>query len=536
MSDLFAQGFRNIPYLGKISAHAQIKAVPERLLIQPVDIWPGDAEKGQSLCSGALDFQGDTLEIKSDFWNPKNISYNWIIYIHEFHYLRDLRSLRTPDALSVGRGMILDWIKEHKQWKKLNHCIDSIGERLFMWITHYDFFFSNADEEEIEIFFSSLQEQAQSLKHYNFSKHSGAKQYETYKALVYSSLCLENNGDLKQKALNVLQQHLNEEILLDGGHISRNPEYTLTILRTLLDIRNILNSSGAPIPGFLQDIIERMGKAMRFFMHHDKALAVFHGGQESNKAWLESTLNQSRKSSKTKNSLPQSGFERIKQGRSLIIADTGKNNKHQHTNSHDSGSAFEFSYGKERILVSCGSHPHATDWQDALKNSAAHNKLTLSGQEDKKRKRQSKLPPICECEKHEKNGYSEIKIFNANRKGLYGFEHTRLLELNNQGATLKGCDYIHSNHDPTHPLQAALRFHLHPRVLVSLINNDSEALLRLPTGIGFRFKTENHQIHLENSIYLGSGCFPRKTKQLVIYSHINTDSHLFDWIIHREGI
>src|SRR5690606_26749157 len=99
---------------------------------------------------------------------------------------------------------------------------------------------------------------------------------------------------------------------------------------------------------------------------------------------------------------------------------------------------------------------------------------------------------------------------------LNGVSHRRRLYLSDQGHDLRGEETLTCGIGLSKPVPVEIRFHLHPRVLVSLVRGKTEALLRLPGGSGWRFAQTGGTISLENSIYLGEGCRPRKTKQLVI--------------------
>ena len=81
----------------------------------------------------------------------------------------------------------------------------------------------------------------------------------------------------------------------------------------------------------------------------------------------------------------------------------------------------------------------------------------------------------------------------------------------------------------------AMRFHIHPKVLVSLVRDGGEALLRLSGGIGWRFTHDVGTLSLEDSIYVGYGGQIRKTKQLVISGEFTGEATV-SWSLIREGI
>jgi uncharacterized heparinase superfamily protein len=118
---------------------------------------------------------------------------------------------------------------------------------------------------------------------------------------------------------------------------------------------------------------------------------------------------------------------------------------------------------------------------------------------------------------------------------LNGITHRRRLYLSREGHDLRGEDSLTCSTGLGKPAEVALRFHLHPRVQVSLIQDGAEALLRLSGGAGWRFSHGGGRLALENSLYLGSGAQPRKTKQLVIHAPMDSDFAQIKWALQRES-
>ena len=118
---------------------------------------------------------------------------------------------------------------------------------------------------------------------------------------------------------------------------------------------------------------------------------------------------------------------------------------------------------------------------------------------------------------------------------LNGILHKRRLYLGSRGQDFRGEETLACATGLTKPVETAIRFHIHPRVAVSVIQNGNAALLRLPSGAGWRFFQTGGRVELENSIYCGESNQPRKTKQLVIYGVIKHDNACFKWALQREG-
>ena len=68
----------------------------------------------------------------------------------------------------------------------------------------------------------------------------------------------------------------------------------------------------------------------------------------------------------------------------------------------------------------------------------------------------------------------------------------------------------------------------------SLTQDGSAALLRLPSGAGWRLRGQGAVMSLAESIYLGSGEI-RKSQQIVLEGHVGTQGATVKWAIRREG-
>ena len=78
-----------------------------------------------------------------------------------------------------------------------------------------------------------------------------------------------------------------------------------------------------------------------------------------------------------------------------------------------------------------------------------------------------------------------------------------------------------------------LRFHLHPAVQVSLIQDGAAALLRLPGGFGWRLRAQGAVIGIAESVYLGGETL-RKSRQLVLDGHVGSGGAVVKWALKRE--
>jgi uncharacterized heparinase superfamily protein len=517
---------------------------PDRLLVKPVDPWPGNAAAGQMLFDGAFMMGSGEMILRPDSWDVQDAGDVWAAHIHGFTWLRDLRALGGERARSFARLMIQRWIETHGTKPRradLHWCADVTAQRLSMWISHYEFFSSASDEIFQDLFFAAAFRQAKMLHKFAISDKAlyGLGALQTCKGLLYAGLAFEGYERWVEDALSRALAEIEEQILPDGSHISRSPSQLLNALEILIDMRGALASGGHPLPPGIQHAIDRIGPALRLFCYADKQFGLFAGAQMGDAEHIERALAQSGARSKPLSSLPCAGYERLSLGRSLIVFDSGKVPPAPHdAAAHVAPLSFEMNYGKDRIFVACGSHPLCGDWQESLRATAAQNTLIIGNRNACEINRNGHITRRIKHAKVFREDTPESCFIEASHDGyepLFGVTHTRRLFLGDQGHDLRGEDVLASEKN-IKPQEFAIRFHLHPRILASLTLDGAAALLRVPSGIGWRFQQEGGRLALEDSIFLGEGCKPRKTRQLVIYGQTDKTGAQVKWALHREGL
>ena len=511
--------------------------IPDRLVVKPIDPWPGDAAAGMAICDESHDIRSGTLQV-------------WPERLHRFFWLRDLRTMGGKEARQCAKDMVMQWIAHYggrpkTQEQQLAWRTDILGERISNWIAHYDFIDScNAQHDETfhDAFFTSLYTQTQQLARRIPGGLYDLDLLKTLKGLLYAGLAFEGQEALIEKSLALLKPEVEKQFLADGMHISRSPMQLMRGLQILLDVKSALNIGGYPLPFFIQHTIDRSGPALKFFRLGDKRLATFHGTQKGCPALVDSILAQAGVRGKAHTSLSCAGFERLNLGRSVLMFDCGSPPKAPYDRlSHASPLSFEMAYGKDRVFVSCGTHPTQTDWSDSLRATAAHNAVCLDHRNAYDIRDNGHFARKAQSVHYKRTGTERDGsiLLEGQHDGylpLNGVMHSRSLYLGEKGHDLRGEDKLCAKITPLKPIDIAIRFHLHPRVLVSLVQDGTHALIRLPSGIGWRFQNSAGLLTLEDSIYLGEGCEPRKTKQLVIFGQTSKKQSLIKWSFQREGL
>lgn len=529
--------------LGRILPHGAAKVplheVPDRLLVKPPDLWTGSPDAGIALLNGTFTLSSQNYTFpdpfKTNIWNPPGMSAEWLAHLHGFSWLRDLRAIPGEDSARAGYTLIENWCRQ----KNKPDSADITGERLSNWISHADIFVPESNESFRDLFFGQMEHQALMLQR-NLSNP------QTYglsalKGLIYTGLALEGRESWIELGLTLLESRVSKEILKDGGHISRSPGALLTAFTTLLDIRTALSYGDYPPVESLEAAVERAGLALKFFRANDGALASFHQTGKGHTNLLEQALSQASINGKHNSRLPQSGFERLSLGRSCVLFDTGTPAPPDYDQySHASPLAFEFTYGKDSVFVNCGTHPVHREWREALRATPAHNTLTLAGAnafDIKDSGHLGRKSRHAEARRMDGKDYQLAESSHDGYESLNGFIHKRRLYLGDKGHDLRGEDTLECTiGKQIKPHDFTIRFHIHPRITTSLIQNGREALLRLPSGVGWRFHHHGGSLSLEDSVVWGEGSAPRKTRQLIITGQATENQTQIKWALQREGV
>lgn len=513
--------------------------VPDAVLLTPVDLWQGNVDKARWLIHGGVfTLEGDRLELHNADWHPHGVDDAWITHIHGFEWLRDLRALGGDQGRLAARAMVKSWIDTHHGWHELYWRGDILGRRLAHWVSAFGFYGESADDAYQDELYRSMARQLRHLSRTLPGNLNGVPLLHAIKGLAYAGLAFEGREAYLEQALNLLDREIDKQFLSDGGHVTRAPDQLLEAVRILIDIRTAMRQGGYPDISKIQKTLDKAIPALRFFRHGDNGLALFNGSQEGDADIVKNVMLHSGARARTMNSLPRMGFEKVAIGKALLIVDAGRPPSYPYdARAHAGVLSFEFSYGRDRVFVNCGSHPTCPDWQDALRATPAHNALVIDARnicEVHRDRSLARKPKKVLSTRDDKNGAALIDVCHDGYVPMAGITHRRRFYMADQGHDLRGEENLTCSTGLGKRHRMDIRFHLHPRVDVSLVNNGTEALLKLHGGTGWRFSVSGGALALEDSVYSGEGAKPRKTKQLVISALMETDAAQIKWALQKE--
>jgi uncharacterized heparinase superfamily protein len=508
--------------------------VPERLLIAPQDLRTGDPTLASEIYAGRFAFGGKSIAV--DGRSPFEIdppSRDWAEALLGFAWLRHLRAAGTAIARQNARSLVDDWIALQGSFHPLGWDPDIVARRIVSWITQSPLILQDADHAFYRRFLRSLVRQVRYLKRTARETRDGYPRLLAAVALAFAGLCIADQARLLRAASRRLAEELDRQILPDGGHISRNPGILIEILLDLLPLRQAYEACNVPPPPALQNAIDRIMPMLRFFRHGDGAFAHFNGMGPTPADLLATVLAYDDARGAPVANAAHSGYQRLEAGHSLVIADAGK--PPAFTVSYDAHAgclSFEFSTGKNRVIVNCGMPVTNRDaWRQAARATAAHSTVTFNDTSSCRFlvgdtfSRFVGIPVI--------SGPHDVKVTRTEREGAhlcrashdgygerFSIVHQRSWRLANDGTRLDGEDVfvgVDSEDIPQGvPDLYAIRFHLHPAVKASRRADGRSVLLVLPNNDSWLFTTSALQVDVEESVYLSAIDGPRRTSQIVI--------------------
>ena len=519
---------------GPLYRHTLRGPVPADLRLKLNERWPGDAERGNAILAGNIEFCGEMVRNPMPVWQPPEAGPGWLAAWHGFGWLADLISVGAA-ARDPARALVQSWLTDNAAWHPVAWRSDVAATRVFAWIVHFDEITGREVDRALRrAMLTSITAQVRHLGRTAAWELAGAARVRALKGLIGGLAALGGSEKRVSRAVRALERELPVQILPDGSHRSRNPSVQLTVLRDLIDLRAALRVAHAEIPSAVQQAIERMAPMLRFFRHGDRRLALFNGSVEEDGVIVDLALTRSETRGHPPKEAPHAGFQRLQAGQSLVLVDTGKPPQRGFDEEAHAGTlGFELSRGRDRIIVNCGGYRGSKPaWRRVSRASAAHSVLVIADTNSTEIQADGALgrtPDSVRCERAEEGGHQWIAASHDGYRQRFGVTCARELYLAADGDDLRGEDKMTGRAG----VVFAVRFHLHPGVEASLADDGRGALLRLPGGAAWRLRAAGAEMSLGESIYLGTGEL-RKTQQIVLSGSTGPSGATVRWALRRE--
>jgi uncharacterized heparinase superfamily protein len=534
MSGLMPRGSFTRGARGLFAKLQNLRAVsyPDAPALALRDPWPGDPSRGARLIKGEISLLGASRALPAgQFGNLSGASPLLRAHILGFTWLRDLRALGTDAARARARALVADFL-DTSDPEPVAARADVTGARMAAWLGHYDFFAASADDDFRQRLMSRLVTDARHLAAALPAEEHDGRALTALKGLIAAAVAMPEHAPYTTRALRFLPPEIDRQLLADGCHVERSPAAHLAALQDLTEIRALLQSAKIEPPEILPAAIERMALALRALRHGDGGLALFNGTREDLPSLIDLVLSQAGRSGRA-SVLGDSGFHRLAAGKSVLIVDAGAPAPPGADRFAHAGTlGFEFSAGKERLVVNCGAAPASgPEWRDALRATDAHSTLVIAGVSSSEIRERGlgRRPGHVTGQRQAAGGAHWLEASHDGWSKLFGAIHHRRLYLSESGEDLRGEDLIEAEQ----PQPFIIRFHLHPNVTASLQQDNEAVLLRLPSGQGWRLRADGTKISIEESVYFGT-TEARRAEQIVLAGHQDGPQQV-KWAITKLG-
>ena len=509
------------------------RRVPKKTGNFLITAFPGDAVSGYRFLAGSVIFDGKKYSLDSLSKGSSAIPLNVLNYFDSFGWLSDLCSVNDDKSKNLAVSLIVDWIKRNNSWRKNTWRPEITGSRIVNWVKNFEFLTKGDDQYFENIFYSALVKQSVHLHRTFLRTEVGAGRLAASKGLVFCGMALPDSDNYLISGLDCFEGQIKKLIFPDGGHVSRNPKTQLDTLMDVVEIKLALNSANIKAPVWLETIADRMVPMVKAMQLGDGGLALFNGGSIGDSRRIDFVLENSKKQLKPIKSAIYSGFQRLLSGKTTLIFDTGLNADLSHSNTGIYGGlSFEVSFGKERLVVNCGSGDHlGNEWSQALKRPASQSTFSLCQRQtvNEKKSDSYRFVKTNTPSRREFEGNIVVEGENALETGESIFVHHRLLSMFSGGDKIRGVDRVSGACGN----KFSIRFHLHPNVKVIPIKNFGSALLKTRKGSGWKFSLEDGSLAIEDSIYIEGFSKPRRTKQIVFYGETSSNENIVKWLLEK---
>lgn len=523
---------------------------PGKLLIAPQDIRTADPTIANDIYSGYFAFGSKIVDVHgASPFATVGPSVEWERELMAFRWLRHLRAADTPLAKANARALIEEWLAHcGRPSSAIAWQPDVAACRLMAWLCHSPLILEGADLAFYRRFMKAIGRHVVWLRREG-ARARGATRLISAIALAQAALCSDVSDSQQKKASRQLAQALNKQILVDGGHIGRNPQTLISILLDLLPLRQAYVARNVAAPPEINNAIDRIMPMLRLFRHPDGAIALFNGMGLTAQDELATVLAYDDARAQPILNAISAGYQRLEAGESVVICDAGSPPPMEFSSQAHAGAlSFEMSSGGERMIVNCGA-PVAQNGalRQAARSSAAHSTLALddtsscsfaglTGADTWLEGCIISGPEKTPVDRSEDADAVGIHVSHDGYASRFGLIHERHLRLSSDGLRLEGMDRLQpaERRGGAAAHQFTIRFHLHPNVKAGSVENGQGVLLVTPAGQQWIFHASGVPVSIEESAFFASPEGVRATTQLVIGGEAAAGATV-EWVLLRKG-
>ncbi len=537
---------------------AMARNIPDGFRFYPASRSVGSFETGQQILQGEFSYAGEPVRGKSrSIWTLDSPAPQFTHDIHAFTWLDDLAAIGNKDARDLAQAWVLDWINRYDSGAGPGWTPAATGQRIVRICSHARFLFKGLNPIFAEHIFRSIARQLNYLRRAWRTSNHAQQKLEALAGLVFAGLAFEGRDASLKQANKAIGAEAARVVGAMGDIPTRNPEELMDIFAQLIWVQNVMKEADYSPDARLVAAIERIAPTLRSLRLGDGALARFHGGGRGQQGLLDQLLSDSGVRS-NRGGEPAMGYQRVTAASAVLIVDCAPPPVHMYSHhGHASTLAFEFSTGRQPVIVNCGAgQKFGEEWERVCRLTGAHNTLTVADTSSSRIARKSYITQtfgerLLQTPQHvtaEKSTDIEGTRLSTSHDGYvanFGVIHQRRLYLSRNGLEFRGQDRLFAKGTAASTaidkakvngmLLYDIRFHMHPDVDATVAADGKTIQLILPNAEIWSFRSDDQAaVSLEDSVYLDQWQLkPRATKQIVVSGRIMEYAGRTNWIFKR---
>lgn len=508
-------------------------------LFAPPDLRTADPTIAADIYAGQFVFAGRLADARGR--SPFDIappSPAWADTLNGFGWLRHLQAANTALARENSRSLIRDFMTRPISPAALRPFV--VSRRIMALLSQSPLVLDGADHGFYRQYLDLISADIRRLRDGVNISDDPLVRLNAAVALTAIGLCVEGAERLMTRAGRDLSELLDEQILADGGHLSRNPRVLIELLLDLLPLRSTYAARGLDAPSGLVSAIDRIVPHLKMLRHPDGSMALFNGMGLSQVDALATIFASHDSGGRAATEAPYSGYQRLEAGQSVLIVETGPPPPFAASGEAMAGClSFEFSHGRQRILVNCGTPRQAERRLPLeLRATAAHNATTLDDTSNCRfltRNGETRIaggPRVVTVQRATGAADESLALTHDGYRDPFGIVMTRRLTLGSDGLSLAGNEGIEAGSALAHGARLVTRFHLHPAIQADMHGHDNVVLTNA-RGQVWVFSCQGASIQLEDSVFFAAIDGTRRTMQIVLTAHDITKP--VNWSLRRQA-
>ena len=348
---------------------------------------------------------------------------------------------------------------------------------------------------------------------------------------------------VKETSIKELEKFVKSYFDKDGFTLSRSANDLIFFTKYLLLSREIINDAQQYLPEFLEDIIKKNLKCIKFLQTPSNKLPLFNGTSENDLKNFDKYIENIKFKKYSKNVI--GGIFLAKSKSQIFYFDVGKPPSKSFSRNYQSGPlSFEYYLDGVKIITNCGFGNNISTKAELISRlTASQSTLTINDTSITKFERNKLINRVFG--NSIKNSFKTKELHVQNDKRLFGctishngYEnnfgciHKREIYLDHNDNKLRGVDHIIKKSDGI-PIRYVFRFHLNPKLTAVKTMSGSSALIQISKNKSLIFTMKNENIEIEKGIYLGGRKILDNTCISISGNLVNKNKS-FEWDIKKK--